>query len=130
MAKVFLCGNVFTVVSELKADDIADAMKYAPEALQIKDEEGEVEFALAYGPGGGCLGKYGVCFDDVTNDGTGKACITLPLPGGCKSAVDYIVDKFSPVRDQIAQIEASLPGALEALHAARDAVREEIEVLA
>ena len=129
MAKIFLCGNVYTVVSDLAVEDIKDAMKYAPEALQIVDEEGEVEFGLGFGSCGS-IGKYGVCFDAETNDGTGKACITEPLPAGCKNAVDYIVDKVGPIRSKIATIEAGLPAALEAGKADRAAVREEIEVMA
>jgi len=129
MAKVFLVGSTFTMVSDLLVEDIKDAMKYAPEALQIVDEEGEVEFALGYGASGS-IGKYGVCFDAETNDGSGKACITEPLPAGCKNAIDYIVDKVGPIRSKICQIEAALPAALEAVKADRAATREEIEVLA
>lgn len=130
MAKVFLCGNVYTMVSDVSVEDLKDAMKYAPEALQILDEKGEeVEFAINFGSSGS-IGKYGVCFDAETNDGTGKACITQPLPAGCKNAVDYIVDKVGPIRSKIAQIEAGLPAALEAVKADRAATREEIEVLA
>lgn len=132
MAKIFLCGNVYTVVSDLLVSDIKDAMKYAPEALQIVKGEGderEIEFGIAYGPSGS-IGKYGICFDAETNDGTGKACITEPLPAGCKNAVDFIVDKVGPIRSKIALIEEGLPAALEAVKADRAAVKDEIEVMA
>ena len=110
MAKVILAGSVFVVASELTVEDIKDAQRYAPEALQILDDEGEVVFALGYGCYGS-LNQNGICFDAECNDGSGKACITMPLPEGCKNAVDYIVDKIGPVRSKIKLIEERLPAA-------------------
>lgn len=127
MAKIVLAGSVYVVVSDLKVEDIKDAQKYAPEALQILDEDGEVEFALCFGKFGS-INANGVCFDGETNDGTGKACITMPIPEGCGSAIDYIVDQVGPIRSKIKMIEERLPAALEQVKADRAAVKEEIRV--
>lgn len=129
MAKVVLAGQVFVVASDLTVEDIKDAMKYAPDALQLKDEEGEPIFCLSYGSYGSLNGN-GVCFNAETNDGTGKACITCPIPEGVKNAVDYIVDKVGPIRSKIIEVETKLPELLAGVKADRAAMAEEIEVMA
>ena len=129
MAKVVLLGSVYVMVSDLTVEDIKDAQKLVPDALILKDEEGDPIFALGYG-NYGSISTNGVVFDGVTNDGTGRACITCPIPDGTKDVIDYIIDKVAPIRTSILAVEAALPEALATVKADRAALAEEIEVIA
>lgn len=129
MAKVILVGDVYVLVSELKVEDLEDAKKLCPDALTLKNDDGDVTFAVSFGEYGS-ISKYGVQFDGNANDGTGRACITCPIHKGAGNVIDDIVDVYAPVKAGLLEIERTLPEVLAEVRAARAAVAEEIEVLA
>ena len=129
MAKIVLCGEVYVLISELKVEDIKAAQKLCPDALVIKNEDGEPVFGVSYG-GYGSISKNGVCFDGNANDGTGRASITCPIPKGTEDIIGTIVDVYAPVKAGLLKIEETLPEVLAAVRAERATTAEEIQVLA
>lgn len=74
--KVINLKNFGVVVFNTKLTKIAieKLTKHNPDALKLKDEEGNDIFALAFGKTAS-ISEYGVCFDK--EDSEGKALITL-----------------------------------------------------
>lgn len=73
--KVINLKNYGVVVFNTKLTKVAieKLAKHNPDALRLKDEEGNDTFAIAFGTAS--ITEYGVCFDKV--DSEGKALVTI-----------------------------------------------------
>lgn len=83
------------VVSDLSLDDIKLVEKYDPDALVIKDENGDEVYRVGTTCGVGVVCPYGVSFGaHTTNDG--RAAVSFPVPdevSGADAIRAWIVDK-------------------------------------
>ncbi len=110
-AKINIAGNVFVITSAYSLEQLKQVERYRPEALTLKDEDGNVTFAV--GTGSSSFGKIGVSFNDTTYDEHKLACITLNIPNGTQDAKQYVADYVGMAFLKLQNIEARLSGVLE-----------------
>ena len=68
MAKLKLIGDVVVLQSAKKYSDYEMVGKYRPEALILRDENGDAEFAVSVRENAGEITPYSVIFDSKTRD--------------------------------------------------------------
>lgn len=100
-----ILGSAVLVTSSLDTEVLKKLKEYAPEALQLTDTKGEVDFALA-ASNTGSMGKHGVSLPDTTEDG--KACVTIILPklDSDQAKLDYVTSNFGMIMYKASQVEA------------------------
>lgn len=130
MAKINVVGNALIITSEVRAEDILLAQKFRPEALTLEDENKDPVFMIGVTKGTGSINGFGVSFDGVARDGSGKATLTLAFdgpsdPDDVKAA---IADKYGIAIARLNQIETALPEVLADIAEQKAAVVAAIEV--
>ena len=130
MAKIQVIGDAIVITSTLKAADIATAQKFRPEALMLKDENGDVQFAICTTTGTGSINDFGVSFGGVSRDGNGLATVTLGFKGATdpEKIKDEIADKFGIALTKLNTVESAIPAVLAEIAAQKAEVVASIEV--
>jgi dissimilatory sulfite reductase (desulfoviridin) alpha/beta subunit len=117
--KIQITGNAFVVTSALTVKDIQAVAKNAPDKLKIKDEEGNVLFAVSYNESHPSLSNFGIAFGGKTRDEKALATLTGTIPNGTADAKEFVADKISGVVAYLEQLEKSIPESAKALEEAR-----------
>lgn len=123
---VTVAGGAVVFASALKLEDIEDLVKYAPEALVLKDENGDEVFAVGLAKDGhGSIGAYGVSYAKTGKTADGFATVTICAPEKDANAIrEAIADTYGPALAKINQIETA---AAEKLVEARENHRAVVE---
>ncbi len=97
MAKLRVLGDTIQIKTELTEKDFKKITNYAPEALKIKDEDGNEIFGISRGSAH--WSKYGVAF--CNTDSNGKLFMTTENP---------VIEHSDPVaeKEQLKEIFAQL----------------------
>lgn len=114
MAKLTIAGDAIIITSSRTLEEIRTLEKYKPEALVLKNEDGEVFFKV--GTGVGNINKYGVSFGDVSRTGDGTATLTMILDN-VDDAVKFASDNFGVALINLNKVEAGIADALEEVSA-------------
>ena len=85
MSKITLNATTFDLISTLSLDDIKLLEKQNPDALAIKDKDGDVQFIVKTGGTMGSISQYGIVFANKTRDGKAVLTYTLPRPSWTRS---------------------------------------------
>ena len=131
MAKINVVGDAVVVTSALKLEDIKTLEKYRPDALVLKDEEGEPVFKLATSCCGGSIGKYGATFSSTTHDDEKLATFTSVLKSGDSSPEEikeFIADVYGYPVMTLNKLEATLTDVLTEVELEKEAVLDSIEI--
>lgn len=126
MAKINVTGRTATIVSAYALEDLIKLEKYRPEALVLKDEDGNVTFKV----GTSCCGSisdYGVGFADETF-GNGKACLTVPGGDAYTTAEEFVLKEIGIAINKLNKVESQIAGALDEVEAEIDAIKGAIEI--
>lgn len=122
--KLFKDLKKFTLTSSLTKKDIELVKKYRPSALKKQDADGNDIFAISYCEGRPCVSANGVTFGSASNDG-GYAMITGDLPESLPANTtygDYVADKVGAALAFVNEMEASIPGVVNAIQTERAAL--------
>lgn len=124
--KIKLYRNLaqYTLTSSVKTADINLLKKYNPDALTIKDAEGNVKFAIGYNEGKSSVAPFGVTFGatDVT---TGAAMVKGELPASADTAEkcgEYVADIVGKALAYVNILEETIPAAVADVTTARSAL--------
>ncbi|MCD8376442.1 MAG: hypothetical protein LUD69_05815 [Oscillospiraceae bacterium] len=132
MAKIVIAGDAVVVTSSMKLEDIKNIQKYRPDALLLKDEDGEPVFKLGVSRDGSCgsLGKYGAEFANAARDGSGLAIMTLSAAGAPEDQdiTEFVADTIGANVAQLNKLEATLPDVLSEIAAEREEIKASITV--
>lgn len=129
--KITITADAYALTSDLAVKDIELLKKYNPDALKIKDEEGNEKFAVSYSEGKPSIAAFGVTFGGKTRDEAGKATITGTIPSDVRtaeSAKEFVAEKFGAVVVYLKQLEASVPEAAKKIADERKALVDSITV--
>ena len=131
MSKIAVAGDAVVIVSSMKLEDLKKIQASKPDALVLKDKDGNQEFAVSTGCHGEA-GKYGVIFNAESNDGSGLACVTVARPALAEDETieDAIVDAYGAAITQLNAVEAGLPEVLKEIDKARAEIKSQVTVLA
>ena len=93
--RALIMGCACVIRSRLTPEQIEKFCIYHPEALELKDEDGEVLFSIDVGDGGGCLTQEGALFSRVTT-ADGKATITILTDPECENRREAVLGTVGP----------------------------------
>ena len=129
MAKITIVGDAVVITSAAKLEDLELVQKYRPEALVLKDEEGNEVFAV--GVGGSSINNWGVEFNSATHDERKLATITGVIKGydGEGDVRELVADEFGVVFANLNKIEETLPTVIREIKDQRTALIAGITVL-
>lgn len=108
-ASAKVTGGACVIISEMKLEDVEKLEKYAPEALTLFDNEGEIEFVVDTSSGAGSLSAWGATFGKHTT-ADGKATITLSYEGN--DPAKYIEDMYGVGLYKLTKLEQNVDEAL------------------
>lgn len=103
-----------TVLSSIKVEDIALLGKYAPDALCIKNDNGDEVFGVSYAEGHPSVSEFGVTFGATSADGHAKVVFDLPEIEDAKLR-DAVADTVAPAFENLGKIEAQVEAAVNAV---------------
>lgn len=129
MAKINVLGDAVVITSDLKAEDITLAAKYNPKALTLVDEDGDPYFGIAVS-NKSSINAFGISFNGVARDGSGKATVTIGYNGSDKpdEIKEDLADKFGIALANLNKIEKALPAVLADIQKQKKTVIESITV--
>lgn len=129
MAKITVAGNVFVVTSDFTLEDLKRVERFRPDALTLKDEEGDPTFIVKAGCSGGIM-SGAVIFAESTRDGRKAACVTCKLPEipENKDVRDVLADEIGGIITNLSKIEEALPAVLDEINAEHAAIAEAIDM--
>lgn len=133
MAKLKLIGDVIVLQSEKKYSDYEMVGKYRPEALILRDENGDAEFAVSVREFAGEITPYSVAFDSKTRDEAGYALISIPVSGIPKNldasgTKEFICDRFYTTVANVEKIEARIASVVDEITNERNNLMGSIEL--
>lgn len=121
----------YVITSTIKKEQLELVKKYRPDALVLKDADGNDVFGMSYVEGRPCVSKNGVTFGSVNDAGyllvTGD--IPADLPKGVADNKNYVADIIGAAQANIKALEASLPEVIEQIGAARSEIISGIETV-
>lgn len=120
MAKIKVLGEAMTLTSNMKAETIAKAERYCPEALKLIDEEKKPYFIVQMGAPS--VSKFGVSFSNVNSEG--KAYNTIV--GFDK---ETIKEDFAEVLFNLNKVEDNVNSAIEKLEERIRTIEDAIEII-
>lgn len=113
----------YVLTSALKKEDLDLVKKYAPDALKIKDQDGNDIFGMSYCEDRSSVSKIGVTFGGVNKEGCVIVVGDLPatLPAGVKPG-EYVADVVGAAIANITALEEKLPGVVKNIREQRAAL--------
>ena len=126
---VFRDLKKFVLTSTLTVDTIELVKKYRPDALKIKDTDGNDVFAVSYCKDRPNISALGVTFGSKSAEG-GFAQIAGDLPEKLNAGMtygDFVADKVGAALEHINALEASIPAVAAEITTARETLIGSIE---
>ncbi len=131
--RVAIIGGALALTSSLKVEDIGILTKYAPDALRVKDEEGNDVFAVTYNEGNPSINNKGIVFSGTSLTGEGNATLTVNIDTegetGVEAIKDAVADIIAVPAKYLAEIEAAAPAVLADVAEKRAQLKNSIQVL-
>lgn len=127
--KIFKDLKQYTLTAPYTKADIELVKKYRPDALKMKDAEGNDVFAVSYVEGKPCVFANGVTFGAATAD-DGFAMISGEIPANLPAgttAGEYVADKVGCALEHLTAFETIIPTTVEAITTERKALLDGIE---
>lgn len=136
MAKILVAGHSAVITSSVKLEDIKKVSKYDPDKLTLKDEEGEIQFAVGIAKAKadtvdwGSISQYGVEFAPYA-DANGYAVVTATIDPeviGERDIKDILADKLGGAVLKLEKVEAGIAPAIVAIDAEINVIKSHIQV--
>jgi hypothetical protein len=122
--KVGISGDQVVVTSTMTLTDLLLVKKHRPDALCLKDKDGNETFRV--GVGSNSISRNGVSYADETHHGSGLATASAVIPKGTKDAKEYIVDTHGLAIANLNKVESGLTNVISEINKARSDLRESI----
>ena len=113
---IYLIGAAAVIVSGVKLEDWKRVELYAPDALEIRDENGETVFRVMTSGGPGSICENLVTWGNYPTD-EGLATITLLLDEDVEDKLAAVMDVAGSALEKVENIEKAIPGILEEIDA-------------
>lgn len=112
MAKIIAAGEAVVITSDIKMEDLKLIQANRPKALNLYEtnEDGKKTciFTIGATDGKGSVSGNGICFNAVSNDGTGKAAVTVCVPDGEGSVKERVAAKYGKAVMRLNELETKL----------------------
>lgn len=117
-----IVGDAFVITSGITLDEYNLLTKWRPDALKVKNEDGDDVFAISYADGRPCVAPFGVTFGGTTHNEDKFLTVTGMLPTDVKDPRDYLADLLAPIVENLTTLENSVPGVAAEVKASHDAL--------
>lgn len=105
-------GNTLVLTSNIEYKGIELLKKVNPEALKLKDEDGNDIFSIGVGTNGG-INKNGVVFDGKTRDENEFATVSVTgVPAEKEKAEKFVSETVLPVWGNLEKVAAQVSNAV------------------
>ena len=91
--KTSIVLNELVVSSSLTPEEIKKIEKFAPEVLEERNEDGNIEFVYKVGKTG-CLTNFGIMFDTVDNDGKAAVKVLIDCDGTKEEKKKWVAQEY------------------------------------
>ena len=120
----------YALVSSITTEALKKVSKYKPDALFVKDSDGNPVFGIGMGATG-CVAANGVTFNDTTAEG-GFAMASFDVPADMTDmdkVKAYIADRVGAAEARLTALENALPAVIAEIDASRAAIMNGISVI-
>lgn len=124
MSQIAIAGNQVVITSSVTLENLRLAEKLRPDALVLKDEDGNETFRVSVGSNS--IGPKGISYSSTTRDERGLATVSAVIPEDVENAKDYIVDTYGLAIERLGKVEAALPDVINEIVNARNNLRSKI----
>ena len=111
-ARIHILGAAAVLVSGVKLEDWKLVEKHTPEALKVKDENGEPVFRVTAEKGSGSVNRYGIVWGSYTTE-EGYATVTILLDEDIEDKKAAVMDVAGSALMELIRMEGGLSGVLE-----------------
>lgn len=114
MARLNAIGDVIVVTADITEKEYDSIEKHAPEALELKNEDGNTYFAVKMGDAS--ISKYGICFSSRDTNGNIFMTTNNVITGthdNIEKERYLIEEEFSTILANLLKIEEQVSNALE-----------------
>lgn len=125
--KTTVAGEALVITLGVPFDDLRKIAKFQPEALNLKDAEGETLYSIAVDGNPG-INTIGATFGKATYDKDRYAVITMNVDPGEQDIKEYIADTYGAALGYLEEIAAKLPDVLKEIDEKREAIMGKIEI--
>lgn len=122
--KIRVLADRAVIVSEVAFADMEKIAKYEPDALKIKDKEGNETFVVMVGKKDS-VAACGVCFIEEGD----KAIARIDLPIGEEKKADYVAENYGIIMGKVNTLEDQMKTALAGVDATIAQIKAGIEVM-
>lgn len=123
--KIVIAGSVVVLQSAHTMKELEKVAAYKPESLTLKDKDGAMYFSVLPGSFGN-IEAGNITYSETTPDGSGKACVTLPLPTGTGDIKKIVAQAYGPAIANANKVEAQIDAALDEVNEMLTAVEAQI----
>lgn len=127
--KVRIIGTNAQIKSDIKVEEIKLLKKYCPEALTLKDENGNAVFKVDYCKVSGSFGQYGICFNEKTKKGYAAISLNTPCDGPSDVKKTEMVTVLAPIAPQLEAITEQIANVVKDVEKINAELKECIEVI-
>lgn len=125
MAKITVTGEALVVTLRVSLENLQRVAKYRPEALKLKDENGDPIYSISV-KGTPGINDFGATFGAATYDENKYAAITMKVNPGDQDIKEYIADTYGAAINYLGEIEEKLPGVITEINEERERIKEGI----
>ena len=129
--KLTITADAYALTSTIKVNDLELLKKYNPDALNVKDKDNKVVFAVSYSEGKPSVAAFGITFGGKTRDENGYATITGTIPSDLRTAEaakEFVAEKFGGVVAYLEQLEKSITDAAKTVAENRKKLVDSISI--
>lgn len=123
--KIKVLADRAVVVSDVKFASIEKLVKYDPEVLVHKDEDGNETFRVGVDKSKDAVGKYGVTF---IADGD-EAIARVDIPVGTEDKAEWVADNYGIIVAKLKDIEEAMVEALDDVDTTIAEIKGSIEMM-
>ena len=107
--KAKITDGVYTITTKIKAEDLKKLAKYRPNALQLKDDKGNVKYiATLNEESEGSVNKNGIIFNEVNAQGYVQLTKCFERPVNMNKRQDAFKDIYMPCAENLNKIEEQI----------------------
>ena len=126
MAKIKVLGDAIQLSTTITGEEMKKVQRHAPDALKLKDADGNETFAI--GRGAAHYSEYGITF--CNEDFEGKLYLTTnnPVTEHTDKAAEKerIIERFAPILSKLREIEKAVNDATAAVNALEEEMTDNV----
>jgi len=103
--------NIFTLTSEIKYEQIEFLQSANPEALSVKDKDGNEVFAVGVCTKGGGISTSQIVFNDKSTEGCARVSFAVNVPA--EEQKNAVASTIAGIKDYLDKLEESVPKAYD-----------------